>query len=55
MNDLFKIEYDLAARGYTWSKYPPGYEELGTGPTLMSGSLPLDRQKERSDVGASNE
>ena len=37
MNDLFKIGYDLAAKGYVWSKYPPGYEELGAGPTLMSG------------------
>jgi hypothetical protein len=42
MNDLFKIGYDLAAGGYAWSKYPPGYEELGAGPTLMSGSLPAE-------------
>jgi predicted acylesterase/phospholipase RssA len=55
MNDLFKIGYDLAANGYAWSKYPPGYEELGAGPTLMSGSLPADRQNERADVKASNE
>jgi predicted patatin/cPLA2 family phospholipase len=49
MNNLFKIGYDLAARGYPWSKYPPGYQELGAGPTLTSGSLPADGRSEGFD------
>jgi predicted acylesterase/phospholipase RssA len=52
MNDLFKVGYDLAASGYPWSKYPPGYEELGAGPTLTPGSLPADRQTETSLKGS---
>jgi hypothetical protein len=46
MNDLFMAGYELAANGYPWSKFPPGYEELGAGPTLTSGLLPADRQSE---------
>ena len=26
MNELFKVGYDLAAKGYPWSKLPPGYD-----------------------------
>jgi predicted acylesterase/phospholipase RssA len=29
MNDLFKVGYNLAAKSYPWSKYPPGYGNLG--------------------------
>jgi len=25
MRDLFKVGYDLAAKGYPWAKFPPGY------------------------------
>jgi hypothetical protein len=52
MNNLFKTGYDLAAHGYPWSRFPPGYEELGAGPTLTSGSLPADRQSVRLDFKA---
>ena len=32
MNGLFKLGYDLAAKGYPWSKTPPGFSlpESGT-------------------------
>ena len=34
MRALYRVGYDLGRRGYDWAKYPPGYRELGVGPTL---------------------
>ena len=33
MNELFKLGYTLAAKGYPWSKAPPAYSEPQTLPT----------------------
>ncbi len=40
MRALFKLGYDLGAKGYHWAKLPPGYRELGAGPTLNSTETP---------------
>ena len=55
VNNLFKLGYDLAAKGYAWSKHPPGYEESGVGFTFVSGSLPPDRQQVPAGAKAGNE
>lgn len=34
MRALFKVGYELGRNGYPWAKFPPGYRELGAGPTL---------------------
>ncbi len=34
MQALFEVGYNLARNGYRWAKVPPGYRELGEGPTL---------------------
>jgi len=45
MNALFKLGYDVGAHGYAWAKFPPGYNELGAGPTLSpaAAAVPADR------------
>ena len=40
MNALFNLGYDLGAKGYAWAKFPPGYRELGAGPTLGALQAP---------------
>jgi hypothetical protein len=40
MNALFNLGYDLGAKGYAWAKFPPGYRELGAGPTLGALQTP---------------
>lgn len=37
MRALFGVGYELGRKGYPWSKYPPGYQGLGEGPTLTAG------------------
>jgi hypothetical protein len=27
MNELFQLGYDMAAKGYPWEKFPPGFGE----------------------------
>ena len=41
MRALFKLGYDLGAKGYVWAKLPPGYKELGAGPILNSTETPM--------------
>jgi Predicted esterase of the alpha-beta hydrolase superfamily len=36
MNELFKIGYDMAAKGYPWAKTPPGYAAPQIEPPLPS-------------------
>jgi predicted acylesterase/phospholipase RssA len=36
MRGLYEVGYDLGRRGYRWAKHPPGYQDLGVGPTLSS-------------------
>jgi predicted acylesterase/phospholipase RssA len=46
MNSLFTVGYDLGADGYPWAKLPPGYQELGAGPTLSASgtsTVPVKR------------
>ncbi len=38
MQALFNLGYDMGRKGYSWQKVPPGYTELGIGPTLKAGS-----------------
>ncbi len=40
MNALFKVGFDLGANGYPWAKLPPGYLDLGAGPTLQASVGP---------------
>jgi hypothetical protein len=37
MNALFALGYKLGKNGYHWAKFPPGYRDLGAGPTLGTG------------------
>ena len=37
MNALFMLGYELGKNGYHWAKVPPGYRDLGAGPTLSAG------------------
>ena len=43
MNALFKVGYELGAKDYSWVKYPPGYRELGAGPTLATSPAAADQ------------
>jgi predicted acylesterase/phospholipase RssA len=43
MNELFELGYNLGAKGYPWAKFPPGYRELGAGPTLSTSAVPQAR------------
>ncbi len=43
MRALFKLGYDLGASGYPWAKFPPGYNELGAGPTLRAPPVPTSQ------------
>jgi hypothetical protein len=45
MNALFNLGYDLGAKGYPWAKLPPGYRELGAGPTLGALQAPPAARK----------
>jgi predicted acylesterase/phospholipase RssA len=36
MRGLYAVGYDLGRRGYPWAKLPPGYQDLGAGPSLSS-------------------
>jgi predicted acylesterase/phospholipase RssA len=40
MRTLFELGYELGKNGYPWEKFPPGYRELGAGPTLSPGGVP---------------
>lgn len=40
MQTLFKVGYELGAEGYPWAKLPPGYRDLGAGPTLSTPAPP---------------
>jgi len=49
MNALFKLGYTLGAKGYPWAKFPPGYRELGAGPTLSTSAVPEGRSAQAAD------
>lgn len=49
MNELFELGYNLAARGYPWAKFPPGYRELGAGPTLSTSAMVEGRSARNAD------
>ena len=34
MRTLFNLGDEMAKNGYPWAKFPPGYQELGAGPTI---------------------
>lgn len=36
MRALYDVGFDLGRRGYEWAKHPPGYQDLGAGPSLSS-------------------
>ncbi len=38
MQALFMVGYVMGRKGYPWAKFPPGYRELGVGPTLTDTS-----------------
>jgi predicted patatin/cPLA2 family phospholipase len=44
MNELFNLGYNLGAKGYPWAKFPPGYRELGAGPTLSTSAVADDHR-----------
>ncbi|MGH7101020.1 MAG: patatin-like phospholipase family protein [Acetobacteraceae bacterium] len=33
MQALYDVGYQLGRKGYPWARFPPGYQELGAGPT----------------------
>lgn len=39
MQALFGVGYTLGRQGYPWQKVPPGYRDLGAGPTLAPAAL----------------
>ncbi|MBV8456054.1 MAG: patatin-like phospholipase family protein [Acetobacteraceae bacterium] len=39
MRALFTVGYDMGRKGYPWAKVPPGYRDLGAGPTLTNSSM----------------
>jgi predicted acylesterase/phospholipase RssA len=41
MQALFTVGYDMGRKGYPWTKVPPGYRDLGAGPTLTETSTRL--------------
>lgn len=43
MNALFELGYNLGKNGYPWAKFPPGYQELGVGPTLDTSGGPASQ------------
>jgi len=50
MNVLFNLGYNLGKKGYPWAKFPPGYRELGAGPTLGASAMPEGRSvRDRDD------
>jgi len=49
MNALFNLGYNLGAKGYPWAKFPPGYRELGAGPTLSASGMPEGRSVRDAD------
>ncbi len=54
MNALFKVGYDLGSKGYPWAKLPPGYRDLGAGPTLNAGAIPTAQTKQRASGGSNH-
>ncbi|MGH7189835.1 MAG: hypothetical protein ACREF0_11735, partial [Acetobacteraceae bacterium] len=36
MQALYNVGYRLGRKGYPWARFPPGYQELGAGPTLSA-------------------
>ena len=38
MRALFSVGYDLGRKGYSWQKFPPGYQDLGGGPRLTAAA-----------------
>ncbi len=39
MQALFGVGYELGKKGYSWQKFPPGYQDLGAGDTLTSATF----------------
>ena len=39
MQGLFEVGYALGKQGYHWHKYPPGYRDLGVGPTINTATV----------------